>query len=156
MAAPAGCMPARGRVYPWPSGAPRRPRLARLRLPKTKWVWVPAPGDDSDCTGCEQRPEAPPRHIFDARACAPAPQQRAAQAGPPSSGAAEEIGALLRGLAASAAAGATPRERMLAVCRVALAHVATWLKPATDVPAGGRSQIGALIVSTPSLYLTLC
>ena len=129
-------------------GVPGQPRLARLRLPKKRWVWVPAPGDDSDCVGCESRPEAPPRHNFDARACAPPEQRRAAV---PTSGAAEEIAALLRGLAASAQAGATPRERMLAVCRIALAHVATWLKPATDIPAGGTDVFGASHYITPRL-----
>ena len=51
---------------------------------------------------------------------------------------------LLRGLAASAEAGATPRERMLAVCRIAIAHVATWLKPATKEVPGAKDEVGAL------------
>ena len=135
------CLPSRARVVPLGGGGPpAQPRLARLRLPKKRWVWVPAPGDDSDCVGCETRPEAPPRHIFDAQACAPPAERRQAV---PSAGAGQEIAVLLRGLAASAEAGATPRERMLAVCRIALAHVATWLKPATDIPAGGKDFIGA-------------
>ena len=141
---PAGCLASRARVVPT-GAAPGQPRL-KLRLPKKKWVFVPAPGDDSDCVGCESFPEAPPRHVFDPRACAPPEQRRAAV---PTAGAAEEIGALLRGLAESAQAGATPRERMLAVCRIALLHVATWLKPATKEVAGAKDEVGAARHVTP-------
>ena len=149
MASAPGCLASRARVVPAGAGPPGQPRLARLRLPKKRWVWAPAPGDDSDCVGCESLPEAPPRHVVVPRACAPPERRREAT---PSEGAAEEIAVLLRGLAASAEAGATPRERMLAVCRIAIAHVATWLKPATKIPAGGPDQVGAAS-SIASRYL---
>ena len=143
MSSAASCLASRGRARVAPTGAaqPGQPRLAKLRLPKKRWVFVPAPGDDSDCVGCESFPESPARHVFDPRACAPPEKRREAT---PTQGAAEEIAMLLRGLAASAEAGATPRERMLAVCRIAIAHVATWLKPATKEVPGAKDEVGAL------------
>ena len=150
MASAPGCLASRARVVPTGNAPPGQPRLARLRLPTKKWVFVPAPGDDSDCVGCQSFPEAPPRHVFDPRACAPPEERRAAT---PTAGAAEEIAMLLRGFAASAQAGATPRERMLAVCRIALAHVATWLKPATKEVPGAKDEIGAASVVSSRLCI---
>jgi hypothetical protein len=135
-----GCLPLGGRVRAAaPAGA-----LARRACNDAPWVFAPAPGDDSDTEGSECREEPPARQAFDVRACAPADVRPAARRTAHDEGAAAEMGALLRGLAADAAHGAPPQQRLLAVCRIVLAHAASWLKPARGVSDGALAMPGAM------------
>lgn len=125
-----------------PLGA--RARVAPVVQPRPAWLWGPAPGDDSDCEGAESVDEPPMRQLFDPQACAAAEERPAPRRTAHDGAAAAEIGALLRGLAASASQGASAQQRMLAVCRIVLAHLATWFKPAVAPNSAALQRPGAV------------
>jgi hypothetical protein len=136
----ASCLPLVGRAR---AAAPASHAAAAARVPTPVWLPVPAPGDDSDCEGAESVEEPPARQLFDVRACAAPEERPAARRTAHDGGAAAEVGALLRGFATASAQGASPQQRMLAVCRIVLAHTATWLKPAVAPPPSAMRMPGA-------------
>lgn len=122
------------------------------------------PRDVSD--GEDDRDDAPPaRMLFDIHACAPRDRTKAddgpqkgkddAPEAPPqvvSDSAHLEMGRLLHRLQLDCAQpGSTPTDRMLGVCRVVLAWIATWMKPAQTVEVGALRQPGACGLPIPAL-----
>ena len=133
----AGCMPGLGGGFA---------REARAAAPRHRG-WLPSRpvGDDSDS---DEEDTLPARFMFDLRGCVPpSPRPPATQA--PSDGCFQEFGAMLRALEDQAAAGAPPQERMMGVCRIVLAHVATWLKPVVKAPLSALRLPGARCCSRP-------
>lgn len=127
--------------------------------PSCSYLKTRAPRDVSDTD--DDADDAPPaRALFDVRACMPRDRTKAAEeSGKASSKAADdaqteriateggfvEMGQLLAQLQQDCAQpGCTPTDRMMGVCRVVLAFVASWLKPTQEVEQGALRQPGML------------
>ena len=120
-----GCLPGLA-----DAGKPAPAPLRALRA-------VKAPADDSE----PDEDGTPTRLLFDLRACLPVGGDEAVGQVYASEAGFEELGAMLRQLEQDAPS-LSASDRMLGVCRLVLAYVASWLKPTQAVEKGALKQPG--------------